>query len=95
MEKFNFNFFLERVGQKVKVADVDKTQEFEGEISKVIEGKMRSDEWESYCVVVNKDPHVVMQDTNYLISHIDWGTETIFCSPKSETTFEFIFSRRV
>lgn len=95
MEKFNFNFFLERVGQKVKVVDVDKTHEFEAQISKVKEGNMRSEEWESYSVTLTKDASVLMNDTNYLISHDDWGTATVFCSPKSESTFEFIFSRRV
>lgn len=95
MEQFNFNFFLERVGQKVMVEDVDRGQEFEAEINKVQEGNMRSKEWESYCVHLRKDAAFPMGDTNYKISHPDWGTAIIFCSAKSETTFEFIFSKKV
>lgn len=93
MEKYNYENLCQYMGEKVYLKD-DQGKEVELTIAEVNKGQLDGDEWEAFSVIFQGEKSFFVPQGTYLFCNESFGEKSLFLSPKSETEYETVVTRK-
>lgn len=93
MDKYNYNNLAQLIDVKVLLRD-KQGNEAELVIAEVYRGKMDGDEWEAFSVIYSGKAGFFIPQGTYVFIHEKFGEKELFLTPKSETEYETVITRK-
>ncbi len=91
MEKWRLDRFNSLLGQTLKAKEINGNGECDVQVTEVIESTSAPEGWEAFSVIMKCEASSIEQGS-LEFSHEEFGTTTVFVTPKSETELESVFS---
>jgi len=93
MEKYNYENLCQIMGEKVSLKD-DQGNGAELTIAEVNKGQLDGDDWEAFSVIFQGEKNVSIPQGTYVFFNENFGEKSLFISPKSETEYETVVTRK-
>ncbi|NOX43736.1 MAG: hypothetical protein GXP19_08415 [Gammaproteobacteria bacterium] len=93
MKQYNYDNLCEILGEKVMLKD-DQGKEIELTIAEVYKGTLDGDDWEAFSVIYHGRKDFFISQGVYTFTHEKFGDKSLFLSPKSETEYETVVTRK-
>jgi len=93
VEKYNYENLCQITGEKVCLKD-DQGNGVELTIAEVNKGQLDGDDWEAFSVIFQGEKSFSIPQGTYVFFNENFGEKSLFLSPKSETEYETVVTRK-
>jgi len=93
VEKYNYNNLSQILGEKVCLKDGQENK-VELTITEVNKGQLDGDDWEAFSVIFRGEKNIPIPQGTYVFFNEKFGEKSLFISPKSETEYETVVTRK-